>query len=253
MLVKRAHVSHAFCLMASDLPVTPDTKVRRLFGTPGSSVKSGLSPRRLSFSLQDSQGSQGQDDEKHVWSVDDFHSWPARFLNVLGLQRETGSTPSGSVQAERFAEHMEQGVFLWTRYSGLDAPGAAADEINKSYARRCGVSVGPRFNQEVPGFINFSAGDVDARMRNLLVSAAKADHAFAPAHVFGSLEDSVQDSSLLLKLKKLEEKKQHPACVHRYMFSNMLFPFTWLMSIILAGNCKLVMMMHMATIASATC
>ena len=77
-------------------------------------------------------------------------------------------------QAERFAEHMEQGVFLWARYSGLDAPGAAAEEINKFYARRCGVSVGPRFNQEVAGFINFSAGDVDARMRSLLASSAKS-------------------------------------------------------------------------------
>ena len=54
-------------------------------------------------------------------------------------------------------------VFLWTWYSGLDAPGVSADEINKFYARRYGGSVGPRFNQEVAGFIKFSGGDVGRR------------------------------------------------------------------------------------------
>ena len=67
----------------------------------------------------------------------------------------------------------------------------------------------------------------------------------------------MQDSSILLKLKKLEEKKQHPAFVHRYMFPTCCFQnllgFLNGQSIILAGNCLLLKMMHMATIPPATC
>ncbi|CAE7890341.1 unnamed protein product, partial [Symbiodinium necroappetens] len=114
-------------------------------------------------------------------------AWAERHLKAL---------PDENLELLR--KNLADGILLLTRFSGLDAPGAAAREIE----RAVGIH-GPD-----AGFMMHSAAERDARglrcLRALAEQAAWRKH--APCHIFNDLESFVS-KDVLEKMKKIAASK----------------------------------------------
>ncbi|CAE7218855.1 unnamed protein product [Symbiodinium natans] len=184
-----------------------------------------MAPRLLRFASHESMSmlSVASEDLQDTEVLEELFQWPQALLyKLLGIghrpnqqvwQQRTLTSAMKHRQAEMrelFLEAMAEGVLLSTAYSGVEAPLHAAWEIMKA-VEGSGVAGDCHGRQarkgSWQGFRSYSGGDSDARCRAISLGfhreSSKWPVQLRPTHVFGTLEDAVEDGNLLFDLYSL--------------------------------------------------
>ena len=154
--------------------------------------------RRLSFGRAE-EDSQGPDffgnQPSELEAYEKYQKWPRAMMEQFQKQDDA--------MAARFMDWFQDGIDLWTRYSGIEAPGHAAHHVNSAIGPQYDDAQQPRVM--TPGFRVVSSGDSDKRVRDLHMACGHA------CHVFGSLESCLTSkclSDLLQWNDPMAESKQ---------------------------------------------